>query len=95
MLDTPDRNTRSLFIRLVEEELGFCCVYSFLKETSRYSMHKIAQAMGVSTNTVRYWREKKFREQVVSCPLCPHPRIQLQLNQTSDGRVYFVRSYSY
>lgn len=84
--------TRSLMVRLVTDELKFCCMYSFLRETKRYSMRKVAQAMGVNPQVISYWREKKFNGKVTKCPRCHLPQTQLQLKSTASGRPYFVRS---
>jgi len=86
------KKVKTLFARLVEDELGFCCIYSFLKETKRYSTNKIAKAMGVSANTVKYWRDKRFLQTIRPCPSCHLPQTQLRLRKTSGGRLYFVRS---
>jgi len=82
---------KSMFVRLVEDELGFCCVYAFLKETKRYSGRKVALAMGVSSQVIRYWRDKKFHGEIIPCPQCPRPQTQLRLRKTKTGRIYFKR----
>lgn len=86
-------SNKTLVIRLVEEELGFCCICSFLKETRRWSAHKVSEAMGLSANSITYWRSKKFYGKVKACPQCPLPQTQLLLKKTASGRAYFARSF--
>lgn len=88
---TPGQN-RSLLHRLAIEELKFCCMYSFIRETNRFSQNKVAEAMGVSTAAIRYWREKKRNGALTQCPLCRRPQTQLELKKRASGISYFVRS---
>ena len=81
-----------LMQRLATEELGFCCIHSFLRETDRYSMSKVAGALGVSPHTVQYWRSKKLRREISRCPSCSRtPRKRLELKKRASGKYYFVR----
>ena len=89
-LPTPDQNNRSLFHVLVEDELKFCCPYSFLRETKNYSALGVGKALGMSGNTIRYWRTKKFNGQVVACSSCRLPQPTLQLRK-KNKRHYFKR----
>lgn len=86
--------SESLFSRLVVDHLEFCCITSFLKETSRYSAAKIAEALGVSAPTVRYWRNKKLLKEIGKCSKCSSPQTHLELRKRAGGGFYFVRSYS-
>ncbi len=86
---------KSLLAMLATEELGFCCMYSFLREVQGISLRKVAEAMGVTPQAIRYWRDKKLLHKLNSCPHCHLPQTQLQLSRTTSGRVYFVRSYAH
>ena len=83
---------KSLTVTLAEDELGFCCMYTFLRETKRWSGHKVAEAMGISSKSIYYWRDKKSRGVVTCCPRCHLPQTQLELKKRASGTVYFVRS---
>lgn len=91
MCNTPDQN-KSLMHKLAVDELGFCCLFSFLRETNRWSQKKVAEAMGVSDNTIRYWRDKKRQGQITMCPRCRRPQTQLELRSSTSGKFYFLRS---
>lgn len=91
MLSSPVQNNHSLLHKLAQDELGFCCMYSFIRETNRWSQAKVATAMGVSSGAIRYWRDKKRNGQLVMCPRCRRPQTQLELNRRASGTVYFVR----
>lgn len=83
---------RSITVRLVEDELNFCCMYSFLRETRRYSCRKVGFAMGVAPNTIMRWRNKKQRGQLTKCDKCAKPQPQLTIKKGLRNRVYFERS---
>ena len=85
--------SKSLLYRLATDELGFCCMFSFIRETNRWSQTKVGEAMGVSANAIRYWRDKKRTGKLLMCPRCRDPLFQkhLELNRRASGNVYFVR----
>ena len=91
MSSTPDLNKHSLLHRLAVDELGFCCMFSFIRETNRWSQKKVAEAMGVSSPAIRYWRDKKRKGQLKMCPTCRAPQPTLELKKTNSGRYYFSR----
>lgn len=93
MSHTPSK-TKSLLPRLAIDELGFCCMYSFVRETNRWSQKKVAAAMGVSAHAIRYWRDKKLTGQITMCPNCRHPQTLLELNRRANGNVYFSRCHA-
>lgn len=95
MSSTQDQNRKALLHRLATEELGFCCMFSFIRETNRWSQNKVAEAMGVTAPAIRYWRDKKRSGQLLMCPRCRAPQTQLELNRRADGKVYFRRSVSH
>lgn len=88
------RREGTLMQRLVIDELRFCCINSFLREIKGRSRKKVAEALGVSPQTIRYWQGKKFNGELKACPNCSLPQTQLRLKKTADGRAYFVRSYA-
>lgn len=92
MSSTPDLNKHSLLHRLAVDELGFCCMFSFIRETNRWSQKKVAEAMGVSSPAIRYWRDKKRKGQLKMYPRCRSPQTSLELNRTAAGTFRFVRS---
>ena len=81
----------SLFIRLVRDELGYCCVNGFLKAAEGYSARKVAEALGVNNRTVSYWRDKQMLKLIDPCPRCRHPQKPLVLLKTDAGRFYVDR----
>ena len=94
MSPTPDQNKpyKSMLHRLATEELKFCCMFSFIRETNRWSQAKVSQAMGVSSQAIRYWRDKKINGQLVMCSHCRNPQTHLELKKTESGRVYFKKT---
>jgi hypothetical protein len=85
-------HSQSLMHKLAVDELGFCCLFSFIKEVRPWSTRKVAEAMGVSPAAIKYWRTKKFNGELTACPRCHLPQTQLQLKKRAGGSVYFVRS---
>lgn len=77
--------------RLAEDELNFCCMYSFIRETNRWSQNKVASAMGVSPQTIRYWRDRKRTGKIRMCPKCKAPQPILEIKRRAKGKFYFVR----
>lgn len=77
--------------RLVKEELGFCCIEAFLREVHGNSARKVAQALGVSHQVVRYWRQQKYEGNISRCPKCGDPQPQLKLQRYATGRWYFKK----
>lgn len=82
----------SLMHRLCTEELGYCCVKSFLKESKRFSGRKVAAALGVNCSAVYYWRNKLASGEIPNCDHCRLPQKPLELRLTASGRAYFARS---
>lgn len=57
--------TRRLTIkRLICEDLGYCCLWSFFR--LHFSTQMIADRLGVSDRAVRYWK-MAFRQGDLSC----------------------------
>lgn len=83
---------KSIVEHLVTKELGFCCVRSFLREVKGCSGHKVSLALGVSSRTIDYWRDKLALGKLPRCPNCHLPQTQLQLSRTASGKPFFVRS---
>lgn len=85
---------KGLMYRLVVKELGYCCIYAFLKEHKAASGHDLAEALGVCNKSLYYWRDKKKLKEITRCSSsCPRlPRRPVELKKTDDGRVYFARS---
>lgn len=81
----------SLVHTLVVDELGFCCIYSFLRETKKYSAKKVSEALGVTPWTIGYWRAKKIRKIISPCQDCRQTHISLECRTSSYGKPYFVR----
>lgn len=80
--------TQTIFITLVKA-MGFCCPYAFLRSMRGKQHHLLATKLGVSRDTIRYWR-KKIRRFELTCkydgdPKCPLkrfgeiPRVDLDL----------------
>ena len=90
MSSLPGQN-KGLIPRLATDELGFCCMFSFIRETNRWSQAKVSKAMGVSAQAIRYWRDKKINGQLIMCPSCRQPQTYLELKKTEQGRYYFKK----
>ena len=84
---------KGILQQLATEELKFCCMYSFLRATKRWSRAKVAAAMGVHPSSIEHWEKRKFANKLKPCPKCHRPqRTQLRLTTRDDGTPYFVRS---
>lgn len=81
----------TLIKRLVTEELGFCCLYSFLKETKKYSGRSVAAALGVTPGGLYAHINRYKSREYKPCPNCRYPQTQLELSYSVSGRPYFVR----
>lgn len=84
---------KCLMKTLIVDELDFCCIWNFMRETKSLSARKIAQALGVHPTTVQYWREKFIRREIKPCSTdCRHLHKPCEFRMTDGGKPYFVRS---
>ena len=81
----------SLIPKLVTEELGFCCMYSFLRASQHLSVRKLNAALGVAPGSLQYWKRKKFAGTLKPCPNCHSARRSIVLSRRADGTPYFPR----
>ena len=79
---------------LVEEELGFCCFYSFCRATKKYSIRRVAAALGVTPPTLKIWVDRVIRKEIMACPFCggEQPHVVLRENPYVKGGYYFQRT---
>ena len=84
----------SIVKKLIVEELGYCCVYSFFDGAKKYSAAAIAQSLGISHSTACYWRDKLLAGKLKPCPNCPPHGRHVELQKSAAGRFYVVRSHS-
>lgn len=52
--------------RTLVESMGFCCPYAFIRAVRGRSHPQVASRLGVSPETIKYWR-KKVRRYATSC----------------------------
>lgn len=78
----------SIMEAIAVEELGYCCIKRFTKESKHISTRKLGAAIGVSNSAIQYWRDKYELGQLDSCPNCRLPRFQirLELRSLASGR---------